>query len=114
MISLFVNTVCFWFFVGIILIKHENRIHFRNKSVGEYALDLSGMIFRGVMIPVFHFLIVHYLLESNFPSLQGMFDPNPWLIAVVSVLSFDYIAYSLGKFFFPLFAEKLSKQKRSV
>ncbi|NJR18273.1 MAG: sterol desaturase family protein [Calothrix sp. CSU_2_0] len=73
--------------------NYQQRIHFRQKKISEWILDISGLFFQGVIIPALQILFVYKIYNFLLPNYQGIIFIHPILAFCLSFILIDYIYY---------------------
>lgn len=81
----------FTILIGASIIKEPG--FYRNRKISEWALDATGLVCQGVVIPVCQIVIVYQALNLLWPTLRGSINLNPYLAFLLNFVLIDYFYY---------------------
>ena len=96
MLAWLVTAAVFWFLVARVLRAPRARLALRRKPLGDWLLDLSGLLAQGVVVPFLQVALVAAILRELLPGWAGSVTlPGNALVVgfLLNVVVVDYLYY---------------------
>src|ERR1700742_2312622 len=85
--------ITFWVLVIITLAFNSARRSAFARTAAEWALDASGLLVQGVLVPALQITLVYGLMSVIAPSAQGALSLSPVLAFLLNFVAVDYLFY---------------------
>jgi sterol desaturase/sphingolipid hydroxylase (fatty acid hydroxylase superfamily) len=79
--------------VSLTLAASESRRATLNRNPSDWALDWSGLIVQGIVIPALQTTVVYGLLSLSIPQAKGALDISPLWSFLLNFVAIDYLYY---------------------
>lgn len=85
--------IAFWILMGLTAANHRRLAAIRAKSWEDWVLDVTGLLFQGLIIPILQITVVYQLYSFLLPNHHGCLNLPAVAAFLLSFVFVDYLYY---------------------